>query len=237
MNADKIAVNPIFADCNAVNFRIVRQRARPTDFKRFGLSGKREFAVRKLESVVGVSCGLIRVCFFESRIFGATCKEISKGAIEISQSLLKANRTDIIQENSIFLFLKRRQHLCRVVIRKMLFVLLPRLCAGSEHRVESQTNTAEGLSKVFLLLIVWKNSVFERLIDFHNLIPIDLHEYSKSCKNNRADPAIAVERLTSPPKSEADYRWSLRLILDKKALSPFPLVDNSSFTADFDRCG
>lgn len=59
------------------------------------------------------------------------------------------------------------EHLCRVVIRKMLFILLPRLCSGIEHRVENQANTAECLSKVFLLLISRKKSVSVCLANFH----------------------------------------------------------------------
>jgi hypothetical protein len=47
---------------------------------------------------------------------------------------------------------------------------------------------------------------------------------------------IFIRLLFASSISKMD-KVELRLILDKKALSPFPLVDNSSFTADFDRCG
>ncbi len=100
-DGDKVAVGRVFGDGHGPGLRAWWQWAAPVDSEGRLHLGKREVLAIPLESRCSIGCGLLSLLFLEGGILGASCKEIAKGAIQMTQGLLERHAGDLIQPRGL----------------------------------------------------------------------------------------------------------------------------------------
>ncbi len=104
-DADKIASTCVPADRQIEDFSVIRKRATPNNIERFGLLGQYDSTISKRECIGGVANRLAMTARFKFRILRSLLEEVRESRIEITQRLLKNNRTDLGKEGFLrFLF-------------------------------------------------------------------------------------------------------------------------------------
>src|SRR5262245_32205769 len=91
--ADKIAVARVPADRQVEDFGVIRQRLAPYNVERFGLLCQCDSTFSKDEGIGSVASRLTMTARFKIRILSSLLEEVDESGIEITQRLLKNNRT------------------------------------------------------------------------------------------------------------------------------------------------
>jgi hypothetical protein len=155
-NGDKGAVGAILADGDRTGFGVFGKRAMPTDIQRLLHLRKSESLPIPREGIGGIGCRLLVLLFLESWVLSATCKEIHKSALKMSQGLLKRHARDLCQPG-IRVF-ESGEPSGKVVVGEALSILKIGRLAGQESPVVDETDTAEGLGQGDFLLSSWVES-------------------------------------------------------------------------------
>ena len=106
-DGDKVAFSFIFGDGDAAWLASVRQWAVPRDVKRGIHFCQRKSLALPDEGIARVYGGLLVALLFEGGIVCPSIKEVTKGFIQISESLLQGDRRNIVKPCRFFLFLER----------------------------------------------------------------------------------------------------------------------------------
>ena len=100
-DGDKVAVGRVFGDGHGTGLTAWWQGAAPVDIEGRLHLGKREVLAIPLESRCSIGCCLLSLLFLEGGILGASCKEIAKGAIQMTQGLLERHAGYLIQPRGL----------------------------------------------------------------------------------------------------------------------------------------
>jgi hypothetical protein len=150
-HADEIAFGPVSADCDAHQFRILRQGTRPGDLKRFILFGKREVSVFVRESIRLIADRLSISTAFEAWIPGSFVEEVFERRIEILQGLLQHDAAHVVEKGSFRFFLEAGQSVRCSLIAQRLLCFSVSLRAKLKSPIPDQTRRTESLSQLLLL--------------------------------------------------------------------------------------
>src|SRR6266516_132302 len=141
----KIAFSFILVDRDTAWFASIRQWAVP-------YGGKRGIHLRKSKMMPvpgkGIACTgsrLLVTLLFEGGILRTSFKEVAKGLIKMSESLLQRNRRNRIEPHRLFLLLERDQALRGSFVVQTLTVLVVGVSALSQGPVVDIAATSEGL--------------------------------------------------------------------------------------------
>src|SRR5882672_12128536 len=104
---------------------------------------------------------------FKFRILSSLLKEIGESGVEITQRLLKNNRTDFGKKGFLKLLFPFGEFQCGVVIADGFLLLLPGLAAKFEGLIVNKASAAEGSGKLSGLRIRGEESILESLLDDH----------------------------------------------------------------------
>src|SRR6266480_3969701 len=110
-DGDKVAFSFIFGDGDAAWLASVRQWAVPRDVKRGIHFCQRKSLALPDEGIARVYGGLLVALLFVGGIVCPSIKEVTKGFIHISESLLQGDRRNIVKPCRFFLFLEQDQML------------------------------------------------------------------------------------------------------------------------------
>src|SRR5262249_11753170 len=94
-------------------------------------------------------------------------EEVRESRIEITQRLLKNNRTDFGKEGFLRFLFPFGEFQGGVVIAEGFLLLLPSLAAIVQSLIVNIARAAEGSGKLLSLLISREEPVFKRLLDYH----------------------------------------------------------------------
>ena len=166
-DADKIASTGVPADRQIEDFSVIRKRATPNNIERFGLLGQYDSTISKGECVGGVANRLAMTARFKFRIPRSLLEEVRESRIEITQRLLKNNRTDLGKEGFLRFLFPFGEFQCGIVIGEGFLLLLPSLAAIVQSLIVNIARAAEGSGKLLSLLISREEPVFKRLLDYH----------------------------------------------------------------------
>ena len=166
-DADKIASTGVPADRQIDDFSVIRKRAAPNHIERFGLLCQYDSTVSKGECVGGVASRLAMTARFKFRILRSLLEEVRESCIEITQRLLKNNRTDLGKEGFLRLLFPFGEFQCGIVIAEGFLLLLPSLAAIVQCLIVNIASAAEGSGKLSSLLISREEPVFKILLDYH----------------------------------------------------------------------
>jgi hypothetical protein len=119
------------------------------------------------KGIGGVASRLSRSSRFEAWILRPFLEEVREGCIEITQRLLKDNRTDLGKKGFLRLLFPFGEFGCGVVIANGFLLLLPKLAAIFQSLIVNIASAAEGSGKLRRLLISGEESVFESLLHYH----------------------------------------------------------------------
>src|SRR5215813_254239 len=112
---------------------------------------------------------------FKFRILSSLLEEVGESRIEITQGLLKNDRTDLGKEGFLRLLFPFGELQCGVVIAEGFLVLLPGLAAKFEGLIVYKASATEGSGQLSRLLIRREEPIHEGLLDNHGNI---LHQMS-----------------------------------------------------------
>src|SRR5882672_10994622 len=104
---------------------------------------------------------------FKFRILSSLLEEIGESGVEITQRLLKNNRTDLGKKGFLRLPFPFGKFQCGVVIANRFLFLLPGLAAKFEGLIVNKASAAECFSELSRLRIRGEESEFESLLDDH----------------------------------------------------------------------
>ena len=94
-------------------------------------------------------------------------EEISEGRIQITQRLLKHNRTDFGKKGFLRLLFPLGESGGGGVIVNGFLLLLPGRGAKLQRVIVNKSSATEGSGKLLRLFIIREESVFESLLDYH----------------------------------------------------------------------
>ena len=120
---------------------------------------------------------------FESGVVCPSVKEVTKGFIQISESLLEGNRRNLIKPCRFFLLLEQDQALRSPFIVQPLTMLVVGIGALAQGPVIDVAATPEGLRQDALLFIARIETI---LVGF-----LLLHVYSRACYAVRCQEWVA----------------------------------------------
>jgi hypothetical protein len=180
-NADKIASARIPTNGQIEDFCVIWKRTTPGNIERFGLLCQYDSTVSKGEGIGGVASRLAMTARFKFRILRPLLEEVRESCIEITQRLLKNNRTDLRKKGCLRLLFPCGEFQCGVVIAKGFLLLPPSLAAIVQSQIVNIANASEGSDKLSNLLISWEESVFKRLLDYHGDILGHIHGVCNHC--------------------------------------------------------
>ncbi len=179
-DADEVSVALVLADRQVNELRIRRKRATPRDIERLGLFGESDLTVSIRESVRRVANGLAIMSRFELRIVRSLLKKVRERHIKIAQRLLEHDGTDF-GEKGFFRFLLPLCQFCRShMIADRLFFLLPGDSSILQRLIVNVSSATECPCELRRLLVSRKESVFERLLDYHEGILYYTGAYCKA---------------------------------------------------------
>ena len=107
---------------------------------------------------------------FKFRILSSFLEEVGESRIEITQGLLKNDRTDLGKEGFLRLLFPFGELQCGVVIAEGFLVLLPGLAAKFEGLIVYKASATEGSGQLLGLFIRGEELVFESLLNYHAYI-------------------------------------------------------------------
>ena len=102
-DGDKVAVGRVFGDGHCTGLTAWWQGAAPVDIEGRLHLGKREVLAIPLESRCSIGCGLLSLLFLEGGILGASCKEIAKGAIQMTKACWRGTLETSFNQEVCFL--------------------------------------------------------------------------------------------------------------------------------------
>jgi hypothetical protein len=117
---------------------------------------------------------------FEGGILSPSFKEVAKGTIQMSESLLEKNRRNLVQPKRLFLLLEQYQALGSTFIVQALATLVVGICTLLQCPIVDVATTAEGLCQYAFLFITWIEAILVGFLLFHAL-----HAYLLYCKLSR----------------------------------------------------
>ena len=179
--ADKIAFARIPADSQIDDFCVIRERAAPNNIERFGLLCQYDSTVSKGEGVGGVASRLAMTARFKFRILSPLLEEVGESRIEITQRLLKNDRTDLGKKGFLRFLFPLGEFQSGVVIANGFLLPEPGQAAIFQGLIVNKAGAAEGSPELGGLLISGEESIFEGLLDNHGEI---LQHISRFCNQS-----------------------------------------------------
>src|SRR5215831_4739966 len=147
-DAHKISFAGIPADRQVEDFRVIRERLAPYNIERFGLLGQYDSTVSKGEGISGVTNRLAMTARFKFRILRPSLEEVGESGVEITQGLLKNDRTDLGKKGFLRFPFPFGKFQSGVVIAEGFLLLLPGLGAKFEGLIVNISSATEGSSKL-----------------------------------------------------------------------------------------
>lgn len=167
-DADEIAFGSVFADCAGNQMGIVREWARPRDIERLDVLGQRQNLPVEGEGILGIPDGLARVTALESRILRPLVKEVGETNAQVSQRLLKNDRTYFSEKG--FLRFQRRQHIRQVNVAQRFLSLLPSFGFLLQSPVVDKSRAAKCFRQLLFLFNRWIEPIFVCTLFNHEVI-------------------------------------------------------------------
>src|SRR5262249_44937301 len=147
-DTDKIALARISADCQIENFGVIGKWTAPHNIERLGLLGQHDSAIPEGEGVGGVASRLAMTARFIFRILSSLLEEVGESCIEITQGLLKNNRTDLGKKGFLRLLFPLCQFRRSHMIANGFLLLLPGLVAIFQSLIVNEAGAAEGFRQL-----------------------------------------------------------------------------------------
>jgi len=169
----------VLADRQVDELGVRGKRTAPYKIQRLGLLGERDPAVSIGEGVRGVAHRLWAVFRFKPGIIRSLVEEVRERHLEIAQRLLKHHRTDLGEKPFLRFLLPFGQFRGGHLIADRFLLLPPSRGSIFQGLIGNVSGAAEGLGELRRLLIRREESVFERLLDYHEGI---LHRTGKYCQ-------------------------------------------------------
>src|SRR5215813_12684163 len=107
---------------------------------------------------------------FKFRILRSLLEEVLESRVEITQRLLKNDRTDLGKKDFVRIPFPCGEFQCGLVIADGFLLLPPGLAAKFEGLIVNKASAAEGSGKLRSLRVSGEESVFESLLDYHGEI-------------------------------------------------------------------
>src|SRR5256712_5600804 len=147
-DGDKIAVSFILGDRDAAGLASIRQGTMPHKGKR-GIHLRQRESLASLplpgKSIARIGGGLLMAFLFEGGILRTPFKEVAKGLIKMSESLLERNRGNRIEPHRLFLLFQKDQALGGSFVVQTLTVWVVGVSAVPQSPVVDIAATSEGL--------------------------------------------------------------------------------------------
>jgi hypothetical protein len=156
--AHKVAASRVFG--NRYGTRCAGQFAAPPNIQRGFAFGQIQLAVPVFKGRTGELRRLTVPLAFECWVLGAAFKEIFKGGLLMTQTLLQRNRADFAQKRQLGVFLHPRQLRVGFNIADFDLLLIERIGAPTKDRIVNETHTAKRPGQNLLLLRRWVKAVF-----------------------------------------------------------------------------
>src|SRR5436309_9448923 len=144
-DGDKIAFSFILGDRDAAWLASIRQGTMPHNGKRGIHLRKSKMMPVPGKGIARIGGGLLVTLLFEGGILRTPFKEVAKGLIKMSESLLKRNRRNRIEPHRLFLLFQQDQALRGSFVVQTLTVLVVGVSALSQGPVVDVATTSEGL--------------------------------------------------------------------------------------------
>jgi hypothetical protein len=149
-DGDEVASSRILGDRDRTGFGIFGQRSVPLDAQRLIHLGKREGLSIPREGIGGTGSRLGVLLFLEGGIVSSSLEEIHKGAIQVTEGLLKRDRRHIGEPGVVLL--ESRQHGRKIGVGEALPMLSIGRLASREAPIIDEAAASERLSKDDFLL-------------------------------------------------------------------------------------
>src|SRR5262245_12230825 len=166
-DADKIASTCVPADSQIEDFSVIGKLPTPNNIELFGLLGQYDSTISKGEGIGGVANRLAMTARFKFRILRSLLEEVRESRIQITQRLLKNNRTDLGKEGFLRFLFPFSEFQCGAAIAEGFLLLLPSLAAIIQSPIVNIARAAEGSGKLLSLLTSREEPVFESLLNYH----------------------------------------------------------------------
>ena len=147
----------------------IGQGTMPRDVKGCIHLRQRESALIPGERIARIGSGLLIAFLFEGGIVSTPFKEIAKGFIQMSESLLERDRRNLIEPHRLFLLFEQYQTLRCALVVQALTMLVIGVSALSQCPVVDIATTSEGLRQDTFLLITWGEAILIGFFLFHTL--------------------------------------------------------------------
>src|SRR3989442_5380103 len=145
-DGDKIAFSFILGDRDAAWLASIRQGTMPHNGKR-GIHLRQRESLASLplpgKSIARIGGGLLMAFLFEGGILRTPFKEVAKGLIKMSESLLERNRGNLIEPHRLFLLFQQDQTPCGCFVVQTLTLLIVGVSALSQCPVVDIAATSE----------------------------------------------------------------------------------------------
>src|SRR5260370_18201563 len=142
----------------------------PNNEKRGIHLGKSERRSVEGESIAGIGSGLLVTLLFEGGIVSTPFKEVAKGLIEMSESLLERDRRNLMEPQCLFLLVEQDQTLRRVLVGQAFTMLVVGVSALPHCPVVDVAATSEGLRQDALLSLTWVEAILVGFLLVHALL-------------------------------------------------------------------
>src|SRR6266487_2835334 len=208
-DGDKIAVSFILGDRDAAGLASIRQGTMPHHGKR-GLHLRQRESLASLpipgKSIARIGGGLLMAFLFEGGILRTPFKEVAKGLIKMSKSLLERNRGNRIEPHRLFLLFQQDQTPCGSFVVQTLPMLVVGVSALPQGPVVDIAATSEGLRQDAFLCMTWIEAILVGFLLFH---PLQYSMYAVKCQIVTTTPLteFTLERSEGPQKERAFYPY------------------------------
>src|SRR5262249_32117288 len=143
-------------------------------------------AIFKCEGVRGVASRLATAPGFESWILRPLLEEIRKGRIEVTQRWLEHDGTDFGKKGPLGFLFPFGEVCCGGMIADGFLLLLPGRGSIFQGLIVNLASATEGLCELRGLLVSREESVFERLLDYHEDILLCIDAYCNTVHRGRS---------------------------------------------------
>src|SRR6266851_3252102 len=140
---DKIVFGFIFGDGDTAWFTPLGQGAMPNNGKRGIHLGKSESLSLPGKRIACIGSGLLVPLLFEGGIVSTPFKEVARGSIEMSESLLERDRRNLIEPHRRFLLFEQDQPLRGVLVVQALTMLVVGVSALPQCPIVDVAATSE----------------------------------------------------------------------------------------------
>jgi hypothetical protein len=138
-----------------------RKLPAPPNRQSFSAFSEVDLTICELKSRFGEFCTTAVAFFLKGWVFRPSCKKVTERFLQVSQSLLQRNATNIVQKLEVFLFLPLGQHRRSIAVANSFLLFIPGFGSQCQSTVIDQTSAAHRSPKQIFLFGRWIKTILE----------------------------------------------------------------------------